>query len=274
MRASSLIEQALTKNEWPLCDTGGLSVYMSPMLCEYKRLLHAFTTRLGGSSKPPKEHFNLSRNSDDAQAKADAASNQERLCKAIGLDFKRLVVPGQVHSNRVISSEARTLSEVDGVATSHVGRPLLLHFADCVPIIIYEPNSHCLAVVHAGWRGTAGCIAKNAVSFLSSELGCSAKHMVAAVGPAIGSCCYPTGDDVAQQLSQTISVTDPFIDRSQPNPRCDLKAINALQLYEAGVARVDVTSACTACQPELFYSHRQSGGKTGRQGAIAGLTAS
>ena len=95
--------------------------------------------------------------------------------------------------------------------------------------------------------------------------------MVAAVGPAIGSCCYPTGGDVAEKLSKTISSAEGMFVERDGNVCPDLKAINALQLLESGVGEVDVTELCTACNPQTFYSHRQSGGKTGRQGAIASI---
>jgi hypothetical protein len=92
--------------------------------------------------------------------------------------------------------------------------------------------------------------------------------MVAAVGPGIGSCCYPTSREVAEQLASTVpGGSDLIIWNEQPHP--DLKALNAAQLADSGLARIDVSDLCTACRPDLFYSHRQSGGKTGRQGAIA-----
>ena len=114
-----------------------------------------------------------------------------------------------------------------------------------------------------------------------SQWGGEAAQMVAAVGPAVGTCCYPTGEDVVEQLLLTLSA--PLQPNSEKNqmaglvkhlepagqPRPDLKAINAMQLLLAGVPEVDVCSFCTSCRPDLFYSHRQSGGKTGRQGAIA-----
>ena len=137
-------------------------------------------------------------------------------------------------------------------------------------IILYDPVRQALAVVHAGWRGTAASIIKNAVREMQSNFESRPQDILGAVGPAIGTCCYPTGDDAAEKLSKTVENASGLIERASTGEqfRADLKALNAMQLYEAGLQSVDVTDLCTACRPDIFYSHRQSGGKTGRQGAI------
>ena len=262
--------RALQKNKWNLVEIDGLPLHQSPLLSQMTDLVHGFTTRHGGDSKEPMESFNLGRHIDDPQAREDAIKNRQRLCQSLKLDFSRLAVPGQVHSNRIVSSTEKHISEVDAIATNERSLPILLHFADCVPIIIFAPDVPALAVVHAGWKGTAGSIAKNAVEFLCSEFGCSRQRLVAAVGPAIGSCCFPVTDETANTLLKTVSGDRTFlVENNQPHP--DLKAINAMQLFDSGVDSVDVCDLCTACQPEIFYSHRYAGGKTGRQGAIASI---
>jgi len=123
-----------------------------------------------------------------------------------------------------------------------------------------------------------------------SKHGSRVDNLAAAIGPAIGSCCYPTGLEAASQLLASLveghalngdpqalmstikkgSLEEFFLikdDRFHP----DLKAINALQLFKAGVKHVDVTNLCTSCKPDLFYSHRFSEGKAGRQAAVACL---
>jgi YfiH family protein len=196
--------------------------------------------------------------------------NRQRLCAALGLKFNRLVVPGQVHSTNIAwVGEPERFSSVDGVATVTPETPVLLHYADCVPIIIADSKLQAIVVLHAGWRGTAGGIASLAVRLLMESLDLEPRTMSAAVGPAIGSCCYPTGRDVCEKLLSSVENKSDLVRWEDGKPYPDLKAINAMQLLEAGVGQVDVTSWCTACHPELFYSHRQSGGKTGRQSAIA-----
>ena len=304
------LEQALRTNQWDINDHQGLTLIQSPLLAQYKeRLTHAFTTRVGPGDAPgPYDFFNLGRNVPDEAVKANALANRERLCAALGANHDYLKVPGQVHSGTVVPILHPTakpdMANVDGVSTNLAAVPLLLHFADCVPVIIYEKKKELVSIVHAGWRGTAQAIAANAVRLMIEEWGADVSQMVAAVGPAIGTCCYPTGEDVVEQLLLTVSLPldgnlvkaqmahglvkreslqvrlelqesqEPQDNRLLGQPRPDLKAFNAMQLLLAGVPEVDVCSFCTACRPDLFYSHRQSGGKTGRQGAIAMLHSS
>jgi YfiH family protein len=267
---SDRIEKAVQKNEWPLVEIDGLSLHVSPLLSGEPGVKHAFTTRLGGDSLEPLNWFNLGRHIDDGEGRQDAMKNRERLCRALNMDFSRLVVPGQVHSNRVVCAEAKDLAQVDSVATDRDGVPVLLHFADCVPIILFDPSTPALAVVHAGWRGTAQAIVRQAVVFLHKSYGVQPGNILAAVGPAIGSCCYPTSAEAAESLAQSVSHGKELI-QWLDQPRPDLKALNAMQLLESGVTKIDVSDLCTACQPELFYSHRFSSGRTGRQGAIASI---
>lgn len=282
LTAFEITEQALRKNEWtaleiPQPGASGsrpLKLLTSPLLSAVPGLTHAFTTRLGGTSTEPLEWFNLGRHWPSEESRQDAIANRSRLCSALGLNFSRLVVPGQIHSTRVAwISEPENLPEVDAVATVTPDTPVLLHYADCVPIIIFERELQALCVVHAGWRGTAGGIAYTAVAMLEQVLSVRAENMVAAIGPAIGDCCYPVGPDVAERLSASVEHRDRLIRLRNGKPHPDLKAINAMQLLEAGVSAVDVCPFCTACHPELFYSHRKSDGKTGRQGAIASIKA-
>jgi hypothetical protein len=288
---SQLLSRALHVNDWHIKDIEGLHLAHSPLLSSEKDLIHAFTTRIGGSCPEPYDSFNLGRSVGDEAVKKAALLNREKLCQTLGLTHDRLHVPGQVHSGNVVHVGAESavhpgsqaLSGVDGLTTADRGLPLLLHFADCVPVMVYERRRRLLSIVHAGWRGTAEAIAAQAVKRMV-EMGGEPKYMLAAVGPAIGTCCYPTGEDVAVRLMSTVCsdqthsqagsaalVQALVLRREDGQPRPNLKAINALQLLQQGVGEVDVTSFCTSCKPELFFSHRQSGGVTGRQGAIACL---
>jgi polyphenol oxidase len=276
----NLNERALFKQGWQRVEREGVVLHCSPLLAQYEDVLvHAFTTRIGGQSQPPLDNFNLGRHIDDEAARLDAMQNREKLCSVLGADHLRLVVPGQVHSSTVIfvdkPLERSVLQKVDGVTTNEKRLPLLLHFADCVPVILFDPTVKAIAVIHAGWRGTAGQIVKVGAAKMQEVFHSHPRNIKAAIGPAIGSCCYPTSEDVADQLSATVFSAEGLISRNgiDDPPRPDLKAINAMQLLEFGVGEVDVTDVCTACRPELFYSHRQSGGKTGRQGAIAEIVA-
>jgi YfiH family protein len=270
----TLAAKALEKHPWPIEEIGGLSLIRSPKLNATGQLIHAFTTRHGGNSPTPLDSFNLARHWNTEESRTDAMHNRGILCGALGLDAEALTVPGQVHSTNIFHLESEKdhgtrLPDYDGVISARVGWPILLHFADCVPVMLFDTEKRVLAVLHAGWRGTAGGIASKGMQFLKETFQSDPRHVIGAVGPAIGSCCYETGENVPSALAGTVSNIEPFITRKNGKPHPDLKAINAMQLLEAGAGQVDVTQWCTACHPETFYSHRQSGGKTGRQGALA-----
>lgn len=277
------LHRSLSFREWPVKELEGLKLTTSPLLDGQQGLVHAFTTRHGGSCPSPFDNFNLGRSVGDEKVKESALKNRQRLCRALKIDHDRLHVPGQVHSGNVVKVDGEAgqdLAGVDGLATGKRHLPVLLHFADCVPVMIYEPELKLLSIVHAGWRGTAQSIAVMGVERLK-ELGGDPRRMLAAVGPAIGTCCYPTAEDVVEKLMATVNpgasravdkiARKGLVEEKQGQPRPNLKAINALQLLNQGLEQVDVSDFCTSCRPELFYSHRQSGGVTGRQGAVGCL---
>jgi len=273
---ANLVEIARKTNEWTVKNVDGMELIFSPRLSELDFVTHAFTTRLGGETKAPFDSFNLGGSVGDDETKRDAINNRMRLCNALSVDFSNLFVPGQVHSRNVEIVREREhmpdLKGVDGLLTEKNATPLLLHFADCVPVMVVETSKKLIGIFHAGWRGTAASIVSHGVERMVKEMGGDPRNMVGAVGPAIGPCCYPTSDDVARALSETVSTgPDGLIGRNGNQPAPDLKAFNALQLLECGVEQVDVSNFCTACNPGMFYSHRQSGGTTGRQGAMIAL---
>lgn len=244
------------------------------MLSAEASLKHAFTTRLGGNSQPPLNSFNLGRHTDNLQEREEATHNRKHLCEALRLENTRIIAPKQVHSNIVLwlGEPENGFKELDGLATSTPNLSILLTFADCVPIIIFSRQPKAICVIHAGWRGTAGSIARNGVLLMKKMLNAKTTDMIAAIGPAIESCCYPTSNEIANKLTQTVQNNRELIVYRNKKPHPDLKAINAMQLCETGIGQIDISNFCTACHPKLFYSHRQSGGKTGRQGCIASLT--
>lgn len=218
----------------------------------------AFTTRVGGVSEGPYASLNLGRKSGDEPARAD--ENRRIACAEIGADVAKLALNFQVHSTRVLRAKPAMRGEhADGLWTDEPGLPILAMSADCLPIALVRANgtNRAVAVLHAGWRGLlAGIVAAGRDALGGGEL-------QAAIGPAIGPCCYEVGEEVAAPYRER------FGDDVVHEGTLDLWTSAERALRAAGVARILRFDRCTACEPETFFSHRRDAGRTGRQGVIA-----
>jgi YfiH family protein len=221
-----------------------------------------FTTRQGGVSEGPFESLNLGRMVGDEPERVD--ENRRRLCSEIGADLERLALNRQRHSATVNRAEAGSRGVPgDGLWSDEPGQPMLALSADCLSIAVARTNggTPALAILHAGWRGLLEGIV---------EAGCSALgggSQSAAIGPAIGPCCYEVGPEVA----------DPFEARFGPGlmhgRKLDLWTAADRALRAAGCDRVERFDLCTYCNPDLFFSERRTGKPRGTHGVL-GLVAS
>jgi YfiH family protein len=216
----------------------------------------AFSTRRGGVSEGPYESLNLGRLTADEPERVE--ENRRRLCVQVGADAEALTLNRQRHSATVHRAHPGRRGEPgDGLWTDEPGVPMLKLTADCVPVAIARTEGKpALALLHAGWRGLAEGIVAAGVAELNGG------PLAAAVGPAIGPCCYEVGPEVA-------GLFDADLVRGR---NLDLWAASERALRTAGVRHVQRFDLCTACNPELFFSHRRDAGRTGRQGVI-GLVA-
>jgi polyphenol oxidase len=212
----------------------------------------AFSTREGGVSEGVYASLNLGRMTEDEPERVE--ENRRRLCAEVGADPELLTLNRQRHSATVHRAHPGRRGEPgDGLWTDEPGVPMLKLTADCVPIAIARAEGRpALALLHVGWRGLAeGIVAAGAAALGEGRL-------AAAVGPAIGPCCYEVGPEVA-------GLFDDLVVR---NGRLDLWAASERALRAAGVQDVERVDLCTSCNPELFFSHRRDAGRTGRQGVI------
>ena len=170
----------------------------------------------------------------------------------------------QVHGSAVTEARPHGILErtacerCDGLWSERAGQAMALLTADCYPVALARANgAPGLCVLHVGWRGLLDGIVESGVEALGGGA------LAAAVGPGIGACCYEVGEAVAE----------PFRDRFGTDVavggRLDLGAATERALRAAGVENVDRIGRCTACEPELFFSHRRDRGRTGRQGVVA-----
>ncbi|MFN2166977.1 MAG: peptidoglycan editing factor PgeF [Anaerolineae bacterium] len=254
-------------------ESGGLVTYRFESLA-IEGLVHAVFTRLGGVSRAPFDTLNVGNTVGDDEA--DVAENHARVYARLGLSAEQMISPRQVHSNRVAvvtDAEAGSIiADTDGLATSTPHVALLLRFADCQPILLYDPVHHALALVHAGWRGVAQGIARRAVETMVETFGTSPGDLLAGLGPAIGPCCYTVGDKVAAAMGYVLPDWSGAMSPLEEGTwRLDLSAANAQQLAAEGVQKIETANLCTSCHYDEFYSHRAGNGRTGRFAAAAFL---
>jgi YfiH family protein len=223
----------------------------------------AFSTRLGGASVPPFEQLNLGILTGDEQTAV--RENRERLAAALELEPKRVLMGLQVHGAELhghvaaqdpspYAEPGSPLAEGDGQHTAEPGLAPLVLVADCLPVALSGPGG--VAMLHCGWRGLAGGIVAKGVDAVSAE--------AAAIGPGIGPCCYEVGAEVLERFADLgEGIADGLM--------LDLAEVARRRLRAAGVERVEAAGLCTKCEPELFYSHRRDGERSGRQAGVAWL---
>ena len=246
------------------------------LLSENISIPHAFTTRVGGVSQGILSSLNLGMHRGDDPE--NVAENYRRLAEAVGFSSQKLILANQTHSAtvRVVtdadcvgSLSHRDYPECDGLITNTPGVALMVFSADCTPILLHDPVTGAVGAVHAGWRGTASGIVKNAVETMVSAFGCKPENICTAIGPNIGMCCFETDADVPDAMISALGEdAKPFIVPKGEKFYLDLKQINALWLRRSGVTDISVSNHCTACSPDLFWSHRVTKGKRGSQGAV------
>ena len=236
---------------------------------------HCFTTRFGGVSEGCLSSLNIGMHRGDHPENVE--KNYEILASALGFDTKNVVLTHQVHSNivRVVTkADAAGLDhheypECDGLVTNDPGTVLTVFTADCTPILLWDRISGAVGAVHAGWRGTAADIAGNAVRAMVDNFGCKPENIHAAIGPNIGKCCFETDEEVPNAMLAALgNSANAHITAKNNKYYVDLKAINALFLQRADVVSIDLSTDCTKCQCDRFWSHRVTGQARGSQGAI------
>jgi len=261
----------------------GLKLLQFENLVPYSELMHAVTTRSGGVSPPPFHSLNLGTGTSDTPE--NIAANYTLLAKALGFDLHTVVTAHQSHGDRIVMIDslphqtvpiphAHALDGYDAFVTKHLGIVLMVRIADCVPVILYDPDQKVVALVHAGWRGTLAGIVRKTAAILIEECNCSTATIRAGIGPAIGPCCFSVQPDVAHLFRSKYGDSG-FVTTIAGGPHIDLPSINRRQLLSAGIMpeHIEVAGLCTACNLNLFFSHRGEKGKTGRFVLCAGLRA-
>lgn len=240
---------------------------------------HGISARLGGCSKIPFATLNLGMHvGDDPDA---VRENRRLFCGATGVNYERIVTAKQVHGCRVavITEEhvgkgafsyEEAMEDTDALITNVPNIPLLLFFADCVPVLIVDPINKAIAAIHAGWKGSVANIVRETLKLMESKYGTNPKLCLAGIGPSIGGCCYEVNHTVIESLNRNLPNPEAYIQNRAGRSFLDLWELNRNQLIEAGLVdrNVILSKVCTSCNPSLFFSYRKENGKTGRIGAI------
>lgn len=180
------------------------------------------------------------------------SENKEFLARIINVPVENFINPVQIHSANIAIAPAQggIIPDTDAVILKEKGVALTLNFADCTPIILFDPVLNIAAGVHAGWRGTAAKIArKTALKMI--ELGSAPENILAAIGPCISKCCFEVTKEVVEAL-QPYTAYEPKGDKFM----VDLKETNRRQLEDTGITKIDVSPYCTVCENNKFFSYR------------------
>ncbi len=255
---------------------GALAYYTFDSFADSGTLVHAISTRHGGVSPAPFDALNLGRKSGDTLANVEI--NFQRLHDALALDSTATVRASQAQADRVAIVNAAhrgtVVDDVDALVTNVSGVPLFLHYADCVPILFFDPAHRAIGIAHAGWRGTVGKIATKTAQAMRDTFGTQPHDLIAGIAPSIGPCCYRVGADVSNQIRAAFDNADELlIPQADGGVHLDLWQANVSQLGALGVKQIEVASLCTAHRTDDFYSWRAEQAKTGRFGAIIALRA-
>ena len=244
------------------------------------RAVHAHvSTRHGGVSPAPWNTLNFSVKRGDTPE--NVRENRVRFAAAAGVDAERIVSCQQVHGTGIAKVDANDAGQVqtdsDGLMTDTPGLPLALVFADCVPVLIYDPVKAALGLVHAGWRGTVNGAAATLVWAMQAAYSTDPAQLIACIGPSIGPESYQVGPDVVEMAQAKLRKPQRFFhypDGPDANPTFDLWQANAAQLIEAGVdpANIEISRIDTAQNTQDFYSHRPEKGQCGLFSMIGWLT--
>lgn len=240
----------------------------SPLLASLP-LRHGFSLRTGGVSEGAFASLNLGRAVGDDLSRVE--ENHLRLAKAIGYDASSLFETSQVHGAVVRTVRAAESSssvrqeDADALVTNVRGFAVGVRVADCLPILLADPDAGVVGAVHAGWRGAAADIVSAALSQMA-ELGASMSRVRAAMGPHIRACCFEVGGEVVTELQRVAHGASFVVHKPSGNPHVNLANVARAQLAFAGISdtHIDDVAGCTRCDEAKFFSFRRDGKKSGR----------
>jgi YfiH family protein len=236
-------------------------------LSQYRNIIHFSTTRIGGVSSNKLESLNLGYTVNDNPK--NVTQNLEFLANSLGFEKNQMVSPKQTHSRNIgiVKSTNDTFDNTDALITNIPNICIFVRTADCVPILLYDLENKALAAIHSGWKSTIQKISKHTIELMQKEFGTDPKSLVAGIGPSIGPNVYEIGAEVAEQFQDQFGINHVINPIKNTNKYLlNLWETNKQILIESGIpeSRIEIAKICTYSNPELFFSARRDGVKTGR----------
>ena len=259
--------------------SGAVEYISFPKLEAAKGVRHIFSTRIGGVSKGVYSEMNLSfRRGDERES---VTENYRRLCSAVNIDVNHLVLSRQTHTNNVcvvgkddlgVGFSRPEFSDIDGLITNEPGVALVTQYADCTPLLFYDPVARVCANSHSGWRGTVQRIGEVTVRKMVSEFGCKPENIIAAIGPCICKNCYEV-DYLVFNAFKSAGFKNDEIFQKKPDGEhflLDLREANRQVLNCAGILdkNLDIADICTFENKDYLFSHRAVGKNRGNLAAV------
>lgn len=256
-------------------NSNGLSCYQFSSLISTS-VEHGIFTRHGGISPSPYASLNLGGTSGDEPN--NIIENRKRVFDFFNRPVNSIFDVWQVHGNEVINTERpRPLDgkhlPADGIITRSKDVTLLMRFADCVPILIFDPINNAIGLVHAGWQGTVKRVVQKTINRMQSEFHSQPQDLLVGIGPSIGPDHYVVGAEVTNIVKDSLGeIADKVISVRKSKTYFDLWLANTFLLNEIGVHQIEGSGLCTMCHNEDWYSYRKEGQKSGRFAVLIGLT--
>ena len=267
----------------PSLDRYREALLTSPKLTAIPNVRHGVTGRIAGLT-PAEANIGYG-----APRDKDAAwIERKRWSHAAGIDPLAISTVHQVHGRGVIQVDANdrgrggplgsiSLGQADALMTNSPGVAVMTLHADCLPIILVDPDALAVCAIHSGWRGTVADVPGAAVAALVEQFGAAPERIVALIGPGIRSCCYEVGDEVIASWREMAGDDAEFAIASGPRRwHLDLPDANRWLLLRAGIKpeHIDDLALCTRCHGDRWFSHRGQGPETGRFAAMVGIAPS
>ena len=268
--------------DFELKELGQIKYFNCRELDNTNLVVNAFTTRTGGVSRTPFDNLNLSYNVGDKESRV--VKNRKIILNVLNINYRNTVSAQQVHKDKIALvrkedkgkgafKHSKGIAKTDALITDIPGIPLLMCYADCVPIFILDPVKKAIALIHGGRKGTELELTLKTLFKMKKIFKTNPRSCLAAIFPSIGPCCYSIKEENKIDdywLNEVKYNDEPISLQNKSGRSLDLKRANHLQLIKAGLQakNIFVNEICTADYPEFFFSYRRDKGNTGRMAAI------